>query len=267
MQEITSSQNPLIKDIKSLNRKRNRWKNRLFIVEGSKIIEEAIINGVRIKNILLSETFFESEEGRAFYNNIKNRDNMVKIKDSLFNSISDTENPQGIMAICEFNIRELAETYDLDNSVILFLDGLQDPGNMGTIIRTADAFNIDGVILGQGSVDPYNLKVVRATMGSIFRVPLYICDNSLESLRDLKTRGFNVLATSLDGSLIYESDFRGKIITIIGNEANGVSPEILEVADKCIKIPMPGNAESLNAGVAASIIMYEAMRSRKTNCD
>ena len=171
------------------------------------------------------------------------------------------------MAMCEFNIRELSEIYDLDNPIILFLDGLQDPGNMGTIIRTADAFNIDGIILGQGSVDPYNLKVVRATMGSIFRVPLYICDNSLETIMGLKTRGFNLLATSLEGSLIYDSDFKGKIISVIGNEANGVSPDILKEADKCIKIPMPGNAESLNAGVAASIIMYEAMRSRKSNCD
>ena len=262
MLEISSSQNPLIKEIKGLNRKKNRWKNRLFIIEGIKIIEEAIINKISIKNILFSDSFLESEEGYTFYEAIKNRDNIVKMSDSLFNSISDTENPQGIMAICKFNIRSLSDIDDLKNPSIMFLDAVQDPGNMGTIIRTADAFNIDGIILGEGSVDPYNLKVVRSTMGSIFRVPLYMCDNSIESLGDLKNKGFNILATSLDGRPIYDSDFNNKFICVIGNEANGVDPRILDMADRSIKIPMPGKAESLNAGVAASIIMYEVMRNR-----
>ncbi|NLY44679.1 MAG: RNA methyltransferase [Tissierella sp.] len=262
MLEISSSQNSLIKEIKGLNRKKNRWKNRLFIIEGIKIIEEAIINGIKIKSILFSDGFLDSEEGSVFYEGIKNRDNLVKINDSLFNSISDTENPQGIMAICEFNVRNLSEVDYLNKPSILFLDGVQDPGNMGTIIRTADAFNIDGIILGEGSVDPYNLKVVRSTMGSIFRVPLYICDSSIETIIQLKNKGFDILATSLEGGAIYDSDFNSKFLCVIGNEANGVNPKILDMADRCIKIPMPGNAESLNAGVAASIIMYEVMRSR-----
>lgn len=168
------------------------------------------------------------------------------------------------MGICEFNIRDFNEIVNLQKPFMLFLDGIQDPGNMGTIIRTADAFNIDGIILGEGCVDPYNSKVVRSTMGSIFRVPLYICKNSIESLLELKGKGFNIIATSLRGISIYNVDFNfnKKFLCIIGNEANGVSPKILDFADRQIKIPMPGNAESLNAGVAASIIMYEAMRSR-----
>ena len=262
MLEISSNQNPLIKEIKGLKRKKNRWENRLFIIEGIKIIEEAIINGIKIKNILFSDSFFESEDGAVFYGNIKNRDNIIKVQDSLFNSLSDTENPQGIMAICEFNIGSLADIDYINNISLLFLDGIQDPGNMGTIIRTADAFSIDGIILGEGCVDPYNLKVVRSTMGSIFRVSLYINDNSKKILEDFKNKGFEILATSLDGSPIYDIDFSGKFICVIGNEANGVDHGILAMADRCIKIPMPGNAESLNAGVAASIIMYEAMRSR-----
>lgn len=262
MLEISSSQNPLIKEIKGLNRKKNRWKNRLFLIEGIKIIEEAIINEIKIKHILFSNSFFDSEEGSIFYEEIKNRDNIAKVSDSLFNSISDTENPQGIMAICEFNIRNLRDIDYLNQTSILFLDGVQDPGNMGTIIRSADAFNIDGIILGEGCVDPYNLKVVRSTMGSIFRLPLYISDNSIESIIELKDKGFDILATSLEGGAIYNSDFNKKFLCVIGNEANGVDPRILDMADRCIKIPMPGNAESLNAGVAASIIMYEVMRSR-----
>lgn len=262
MLEIISSQNPLIKEIKGLNRKKNRWKNRLFIIEGIKIIEEAIINEIRIKNILFSDGFLESEEGNIFYERVKNWDNVNKISESLFKSISDTENPQGIMAICEFNIRSLLDIDYLKNPSILFLDAVQDPGNMGTIIRTADAFKIDGIILGEGCVDPYNLKVVRSTMGSIFRVPLYISSDSIKTIVELKNKGFDILATSLDGRPIFDSDFNGKFIYVIGNEANGVDPRILDMADRCIKIPMPGNAESLNAGVAASIIMYEVMRSR-----
>ncbi|MDR7870389.1 MAG: RNA methyltransferase [Tissierellaceae bacterium] len=262
MIEISSNQNPLIKEIKSLNRKKNRWENRLFIIEGIKIIEEAIINGIKIKSIFISEKFLESKDGLVFYVELKNLHNLAKVSDPLFKSISDTENPQGILAVCEFNIRDFYEIDNLEKPSMLFLDGVQDPGNMGTIIRTADAFNMDGIILGEGCVDPYNPKVVRSTMGSIFRVPLYICKNSIESLQELKIKGFHIFATSLNGKSLYDADFDNKFLCVIGNEANGVNPKILDIAERRIKIPMPGNAESLNAGVAASIIMYEAMRSR-----
>ncbi len=262
MLEISSNQNPLIKEIKSLNRKKNRWKSRLFIIEGIKIIQEAINNNIKIKNIIISDSFLESRDGKLFNEEIKNQDNIIKVNTSLFKSISDTENPQGLLAICEFTIRDLSELDYLFNPSILFLDGIQDPGNMGTIIRTADAFNIDGIILGEGSVDPYNSKVVRSTMGSIFRVPLYICNNSLNTLGLLKDKNYYILASSLDGNSIYNGGFNRKFVCVIGNEANGVNPDILDLAHDLIKIPMPGNAESLNAGVAASIIMYEAMKTR-----
>lgn len=262
MQGINSNQNPIIKEIKSLYKKKNRWENRLFLIEGIKIVEEAIINEIGIKTIIISDNFFESKDGMRFYEGLRQRYNFVKVNDILYRSISDTENPQGIMAICGFNIREVKEIDGRNTHFILFLDGIQDPGNMGTIIRTADAFNIDGIIVGDGSVDPYNPKVVRSTMGSIFRVPLYICKNSVESLVGLKNKGFLILATSLSGVRIYDIDFDHKFVCIIGNEANGVDSTIMEYANQQIKIPMPGNAESLNAGVAASIIMYEVMRSR-----
>ena len=262
MQEIFSNQNPLIKEIKSLSKKKYRWENRLFIIEGIKIIEEAIINEVKIKYIIISDSFFGTVEGDSFYQERKFTYNFVKLNNNLFKSISDTENPQGIMAICEFNLWDLSEIDFNSKLSIIFLDGIQDPGNMGTIIRTADAFKIDGLILGEGSVDPYNSKVVRSTMGSIFRVPLYICKDSLKTLLEFKNNGFYILVTSLDGDSIYDIEFDKKLICVIGNEANGVDHGIQDLADKKIKIPMPGDAESLNAGVAASIIMYEAMRSR-----
>lgn len=262
MLEVSSNKNPMIKEVRSLYKKKNRWANKLFIIEGIKIIEEAIINQIEIKYILFSSSFIDSQEGKNFYYKIQDKAHIVKVKDSLFKSLSDTENPQGVMAVCQFNIRDLAEIESLSNPSIFFLDGLQDPGNMGTIIRTADAFKIDGIILGQGCVDPYNLKVVRSTMGSIFRVPLYSCHNSLETLAELKNKGFNILTATLEGEPIYNFDFKDKLVCIIGNEARGVNPKILHMANKSIKIPMPGDAESLNAAVAASIIMYELMKSR-----
>lgn len=262
MQEINSNQNPLIKEIKSLNRKKHRWENRLFIIEGIKIIEEAIINEIKIRYIIISDSFLKSMDGDFFYQKSKSIYDLVKVNDNLFKHISDTENPQGIMAICEFNLRDLSEIDSNRKLSLLFLDGIQDPGNMGTIIRTADAFNMDGLILGEGSVDPYNSKVVRSTMGSIFRVPLYICNNSLKTILEFKNNGFNIFVTSLDGDSIYNIDFDKKLLCVIGNEASGVAQEIQKIADSKIKIPMPGDAESLNAGVAASIIMYEVMRSR-----
>src|SRR5690554_721494 len=163
MLEISSSNNPLIKEIKGLNKKRNRWKSKLFIIEGVKIVEEAINSEIKIRKILFSNSFLESKEGLIFYENVKNTYDTLRLKDNLFKDLSDTENPQGIMALCEFHLRDLREIGALDNPSILFLDAIQDPGNLGTIIRSADAFDIDGIILGEGCVDPYNLKVVRST--------------------------------------------------------------------------------------------------------
>ena len=163
-----------------------------------------------------------------------------------------------------FNTPILSGIFNSVKPALIFLDGVQDPGNMGTIIRTCDAFNLDGIIIGPGSVDPYNPKVVRATMGSIFRVPLYISNDSLETIADLSQGGLNIFSTSLEGSIpSYDIDYKEGFVLVIGNESNGVQDPIIKKSDKLIKIPMPGFAESLNAGVAASIIMYEAMKSKR----
>lgn len=263
MLEISSKNNSLIKEIKGLYRRKNRWANKQFIIEGIKVVKEAILNKVNIKQIIYSEKLLSTPEGQELFQNIQFRDNVVKLTDNLFNEIADTDNPQGILAIVEFIEREFSDILNIKNPALLFLDRVQDPGNMGTIIRTGDAFNIDGIIIGEGCVDPYNPKVVRSTMGSIFRVPLYVCADSLDFLLNFKGKDIKVLATSLDGRLLYNENFQGGFICIIGNESRGVDPKIMSIADSAIKIPMPGKAESLNAGVAASIIMYESMRCRK----
>ena len=143
------------------------------------------------------------------------------------------------------------------------LDRIQDPGNLGTIIRTADAFGVDGILISEGSVDGYNPKVVRATMGSIFRVNILHIKKSLNILEELKNRGIKIYSTSLQGkNYIQEINFKIPSLLIIGNESKGVSDELLNMAHSLIKIPMVGKAESLNAAVASSIIMYEAMKQR-----
>lgn len=263
MVEITSIKNPLVKEVKSLYRKRERMKNRSFIIEGIKIIEEAINNNYRVKNIIYTDRLLNTKDGSEFFKNIEHMNNLVYVPDNIFKEISDTENPQGILAIAKFEFRDLSELNDKESPFLLFLDELQDPGNMGTIIRTADAFNIDGIILTDGCVDPYNMKVVRATMGSIFRLPLYYTSNSIDELNNLKKKGMKVYSTSLEESLpIFDIDYNSGVILVIGNESKGVSGEIFSLSDRLIRIPMPGKAESLNAGVAASIIMYEAMKQR-----
>lgn len=264
MREVSSLKNPIIKEIKSLYNKKDRWNKSLFIIEGIKIIEEAIFNNIELKYIIITDKMFLSEDSKDFLEKAKDRYKIIKISENLFKEISDTENPQGIVSIAKFRIPDLSQIFNRENPALLFLDGVQDPGNMGTIIRTCDAFNLDGIIIGPGSVDPYNPKVVRATMGSIFRVPLYISNDSLKTIDDLSQGGLNIFSTSLEGSIpSYDIDYKEGFVLVIGNESNGVQDSIIKKSDKLIRIPMPGSAESLNAGVAASIIMYEAMKSKR----
>ena len=262
MLEINSTKNSIVKEVKSLSRKKNRWRDKLFIIEGIKVIEEAIKDSLPIKYIFFSEVLLEVDGGQAFYNIIREEKQTIKISRSVFKYISDLDNPQGVLAVVEFQERDIEELYDKDIPFIIFLDSLNDPGNLGTIIRTADAFNIDAIVLGEGSVDPYNSKVVRSTMGSIFRVPLYnLRDNDL-FFDNIEKKNINIITTSLSGESLGKEDFLEGFVVVIGNEANGVRKDIIERSNKQLKIPMPGKAESLNAGVAASIIMYEAMKSR-----
>lgn len=263
MLQITSSKNQIIKEVKCLYKRKDRWKEQLFIIEGIKIIEEALLNNITLKYIFITDKLQTTPEGSSFYEKIQYNKNVVHITEGIFKEISDTENPQGIIGVAKFHTSKLEDLINKDNPALIFLDALQDPGNLGTIIRTCDAFNLDGIILGEGSVDPYNPKVVRATMGSIFRVPLLVSNNSLETLSKLQSDNIKILSTSLEADLpIYDIDYRQGFAIVIGNESKGVQGEILNLSDQLIKIPMPGSAESLNAGVAASIIMYEAMKGK-----
>lgn len=262
MFKITSSNNQFVKDINKLKKRRNRWKEKKYIIEGFKIVEEAIDENVKFDYIIFSEDILNTSQYYNIIDKINENITVIEVSNEIFLELSDTETPQGILAVLGFenNIYESLELND-EKATYIYLDGIQDPGNLGTIIRSADAFNINGIILGDGCVDPYNLKVVRSTMGSIFRVPIYPCNEEICNLTLLKENGFNVVSLDLRGSDLKEEPLKSdKNIFIIGNESNGVSDCLLEASNVRIKIPMPGKAESLNAGVAASIIMYEAMK-------
>lgn len=258
MSEIKSSKNSLIKEIKSLYRKKERKKLGLFLVEGIKIVEEMVDKKYSFKKIVYTDSIFSTQDGKEIMSKIWDSKNLVKVTEKVFKEISDTENPQGILGVANIPVYEI-KNLNLDNvNLLLYLDGVQDPGNMGTIIRTADAFDIDGIIMAEGCVDPYNPKVARATMGSIFRVPLYFTDDGIAEIKRLKAKDMKLYSSSLIGSVdIDELDFKRSIVAI-GNESNGISSEIHNLSDKLIKIPMLGESESLNAGVAASIIMYQS---------
>lgn len=260
---ITSSSNPTIKEIKSLYKRRERWDNKLFIVEGIKMVEELIHNGYPMKYIVYSDKLFSLRGGKELFDDIEHLDNVINVPDKLFESLSDVETPQGILAVVPFKNNSIEDILAGSKPFIILLDRVQDPGNLGTIIRTADAFGIDGIIALEGCVDVYNPKVVRATMGSIFRVPIYYYSDGIDIINKLKDKGARIYSTSLDGKkFIQDVDFKEFSVLIIGNESKGVSETLEELSDNLIKIPMIGRAESLNAAVASSIIMYEALRQR-----
>lgn len=265
MQNITSSQNPVLKELKALKQKKVREEKQLFFIEGIRFVEEALKESADIDKIFLSDKLTQIKGGNEILERMqKGNYSMYSLPDRLFKEISDTENPQGILATVRFNKLNTSDIPACGDFYVV-LDSLQDPGNMGTIIRTADAAGASGIIVSKGCVDIYNPKVLRSTMGSIFHVPVYNSEDMGEGIRQLKSMGVKVYAAHLEGALDYfEADMTGRCAVIIGNEAGGISSEIAGMADALVKIPMPGRAESLNASVAASLMMYEVVRLRST---
>lgn len=249
---IESNQNKIIKEVNSLKAKKERDKTGLFILEGKRLVDE-IPNSWEIKYLLKAESYSEDI----------NFENVYTVKDSLFEKISETVNPQGILAVCHIKEFDVTDVDYSNSPFFVVLENVTDPGNMGTLIRTADAAGADGIFLSKGCVDIYNPKVIRATMGSIFHLPIYRNLNLMELMEDFKNNNVKTLAAHLKGtSTPYKVDMTSSCAVIIGNEANGLSDEISEMASDLVKIPMPGKAESMNAGIAGGILIYEAVRQR-----
>jgi len=253
---IESKDNNLFKNIKKLKERRFRDKEGLFILEGFRLIEEAIKANMEIENIIISKDY-EQKFQEFLLNNIDLNKKTFFLANNLFMQLSSTENPQGIIAV----VKKKNNQKTLKGDFYLICDKVQDPGNLGTIIRTAHAAGVNGIILTKGTVDIYNDKTIRSTMGSIFYIPIFYDDENYSIIRSLKEDGFSLVATSLaESKNFFEEDLKGKTILAVGNEGNGISNELFELADKKVKIPMPGGAESLNVSIATSIILFEKVR-------
>ena len=256
---ITSKDNEYVKHIKKLKEKKYREEYKEFIVEGIKMVQEAIEENAKIKTIIICDDckVQSSISNELMYEIAKY--NCVYVAEKIFSTMSDVINPQGIMAIIEKPENKETEI-DFSKDTFLLLDNIQDPGNMGTILRTADSLNMDQIIISKGSSDIYNPKVVRSTMGAIYRIKVVEVENLARTVKEFKKHRINVYATDLKtDKSIYEVSYK-KAAIVIGNEANGVSEEVLQEASDRIKIPMIGKTESLNAAVATSVILYEAFR-------
>ena len=276
MQRISSKDNSLIKHIKRLKEKKYRDEYGEFIVEGLKLINEAIQENADIRQIVVCDGCDNSEIIDSHLKYEMARLDFIYVPQNIFKMISDVENPQGVLAVIgkiktnRDDNKEAGQTsktlktssIDLNEDIILALDDIQDPGNLGTILRTADSVGLKQILVSKGTADAYNPKVVRSTMGAIFRVNVIECDNLKETLKELQSKDYKVMTTSLKAKKsIYEVDYKKKII-VIGNEANGVSKEILNLADEKVIIPMLGKTESLNASVATGVILYEYVRQK-----
>lgn len=260
MNLIESKDNSLIKDIKKLNKKRYRAEHGQFLIEGFRFVEEALKSTFKVPYIFISETSLDKYRSFGIEKLIQHDTKVNCIKASLLKELCNTENPQGILAVVN---NKKVEIENKEGFYVL-VDKVQDPGNMGTIIRSAHATGALGVIITKGTVDVYNDKTLRSTMGSIFNIPV-IEDENFEVVKDLKKNGFKLLVSSLDTeNNFYDLDLTSKVIISVGNEGNGISEELYELNDEKVKIPMPGGAESLNAAVAASVMMYEAVRQKES---
>ncbi|MGP4075752.1 TrmH family RNA methyltransferase [Halobacillus sp. K22] len=239
---ITSIQNSQVKEWKKLHKRKYRNREERFLVEGYHLVEEALKSDWPVFEFILSEDVNFSVPEHVKCTTVSNQ---------VFSAISETETPQGIAAVVGQKVWEYAPA-----SLTLLVDAVQDPGNLGTLIRTADAAGFDHIILGTGTVDPYNDKVIRATQGSLFHIPHFTGD--LEKyIGKLKSSGTSIWASTLQNSTPFqELRPQEKAALIVGNEGQGISQDFLDLADQLVYIPIYGEAESLNVSIAAAVLMY-----------
>ena len=300
---ISSKDNQTIKEIKKL--KESKYRKEKFIVEGFKMLQEAVNEGADIEivvvktgnkellenvNKLLGRLNQSYETGNELlvYKHGKRLPRIIEVTENVFMQLTDVKTPQGVLAVIRKNVEDNVSDFEDENEnenendvlkvgvnsrqidclnkintgadYILAVDGVQDPGNLGTIIRTADSANLKQILVSKDTVDAYSPKVIRSTMGSIYRVKIVECENLADVLDELKKHKFQIVSTSLDTeNSIYDIDYRKKVV-VIGNEGNGVSKEIQDLSDYKVKIPMLGKTESLNASVATGIMIYEYVR-------
>ncbi|MDD7114738.1 MAG: RNA methyltransferase [Lachnospiraceae bacterium] len=254
---ISSTGNSRIKNIASLKKSAKARKvQNCFMVEGPRMFFE--VPADRLREVYLTEDFEKKYavklQGYSY----------ELISDTVCRHLSDTKTPQGVIAVVEKQEMTLQELLRMEEHPCFFiLENLQDPGNLGTILRTAEGAGVTGLILSSDSVDPYNPKVVRSTMGAVFRVPFAVVDDFGQMLDTLQKEGIAIYAAHLDGKIFYKYDYKESCAFLIGNEGNGLTEAAVAAADRKILIPMKGQVESLNAAVAATVLMYEVLRQRE----
>lgn len=261
LRRIEGRHNSLIKELRQAFSRGELTDSGECAIEGFRVIEEAIRSGLRFRALFVSE----SGQARAarVLPQIGSHVETVLVPDKLFTSAVPTDTPQGIAALVHLKTYSLDDLLESASSApLLVVAGLQDPGNLGTILRSAEAFGAAGVILGEGTVNVYNSKVVRASAGSVFRLPV-VKTELKAAITQMRKRGVRLIATSSHkGTLLPEADMKGPIAVFIGNEGAGVDKKLLSEMDELLMIPHSPRVESLNAGIAASIILYEAARQK-----
>ncbi|RAK06682.1 TrmH family RNA methyltransferase [Halanaerobium saccharolyticum] len=261
MNIISSSQNDKVKHLNKLYRSRNRRQEGVFILEGKRLIEAALAGGADFKQVFLTPAFFKSAANDNLLAALKLKAEFIYIEEELLKETASTVNPQGILAVVNESVFKGDDFYQQTEKILL-LDRIQDPGNMGTMIRTAVAAGFDGIIALKGSVDIYNQKVIRATMGGIFSIAIRQKLSQKDFLEEIKNEAaeYELLAADIEAEEYhFEHQYQDKLILMIGNEANGLDQQLLESATAKIKIPLAGEIESLNAAVAVSVISFEIL--------
>jgi len=260
MKRITSRENDNIKQVLKLRKKKYQDRDNMFFIEGKKMLGEALRCRELLVKIFIEESV--AEEYLHFKNTLPGVEKNI-LDSRLMNTICDTETPQGIAAIVKKPVWSIENIID-QKAFFILLDQISDPGNMGTIIRTSWGLGVDGILLTGGCVDPFNPKVIRATMGGVFNLPLFV--NSLdEHIKLLKKNNYSFMGASLETEIsVYSMDFKGPLVVVIGSESSGISEEIQGVCEKFFKIPLNPGVDSLNAAVACAIITSEINKQRRS---
>lgn len=257
---ITSASNAQIKHvINLLNKAKYRREQKAFVVEGIRMVQETPSD--RLEKIYVSESYIKEHKSVAGMK--EGSPKLEVVSDSVFKQMSDTKTPQGVLAVVRIMQYALADVIGKEDALVLVCEDIQDPGNLGTILRTGEGAGVSGVIMTTNTVDIYNPKTIRSTMGSLYRVPFVVVENLSETIKQMQLLGIKVYAAHLNGNNSYvEEDYTGKSAFLIGNEGNGLKEETAAMADTLIRIPMEGSVESLNAAISSAILMYEAHRQR-----
>jgi TrmH family RNA methyltransferase len=250
---------------RDLKKRKHRELTNRFLIEGVNFVEDALISRAELDYLLVSEKFWQRKKGKGIIDLASSRGIPIfSVKENVLAGLADTETPQGIVAVSQMPVWNEEDVIYGQDALLVALDGLQDPGNLGTIIRAGAGAGVSGFFLGEGTVDLYNSKVLRSTMGTVFRVPAFHQVELVSLINRLKLTGFTSIAADPRAELKYYcADLeKGPLLILIGNESRGISPELLETVDLRVSIPLSEGVESLNAAVAAALILYEVFRQR-----